>query len=100
MDDNGGTDLKVRCGGMGESVEISGGGVDLGEWGEYMSCPESSFICGVRALIKPHQGYGDDTFLDNIQLACCRETGMIPIKNVYFAVVSFHFTDSGFVRDS
>ena len=71
VDDYAATDVKVQC--SDGSTEVSStNGVDVGEWGNFTSCPSDSFICGARVHLEKNVGAGhDDTSLNRIQLACC-----------------------------
>ena len=82
-DDNAATDVKVRCGGFGGSSEVLGGGANIGDWGEYMACPKHTFICGVRAHMEQRLETGDDTALNKIQLACCKDPGKSSIVTLF-----------------
>lgn len=43
---------------------------DWGEWGEFDSCPENTFVRGMRLKTEPAQGPGDDTALNGISFMC------------------------------
>ena len=77
VDDYAATDVKVRCS-DGSTEVLSPNGVDVGEWGNFTSCPSDSFVCGARAHFEQQVGTGhDDTSLNRLQLACCKiRTGM------------------------
>ena len=75
------SNVKMRC---SDGKEINGGGLDLGDWEGYKSCPTRSYLCGVRAQFQKKQGDGDDTALNRIEFQCCIEKGKVNIIVVGF----------------
>lgn len=74
-DDTAAVDFNLICANNdGTSANIKGGGILT--WGEWETtnriCPPGTAICGIRTQVEPPQGKGDDTALNNVDLACCR----------------------------
>lgn len=74
-DDTAAVDMKLLCTPShtnGKTTELIGGGVlTFGEWTEQQNCPPQTAICGIRTQIEAEQGNGDDSSLNNVDLACC-----------------------------
>ena len=42
-----------------------------GRWGNLISCPANTYICGLRTQVEKEQDKGDDTALNNAMFYCC-----------------------------
>ncbi|XP_037048432.1 uncharacterized protein LOC119082876 [Bradysia coprophila] len=75
-DDTAAVDFNLICANNdGTSANIRGGEiVTFGEWRTTnRMCPPETAICGIRTQVERSQGgKGDDTALNNVDLACCR----------------------------
>ncbi|XP_077326867.1 vitelline membrane outer layer protein 1 homolog [Lithobates pipiens] len=61
-----------------EIIHVENGGI-WGDWGHTEMCPAGTSARAFRLLVEPHQGRGDDTALNGIQLLCA-EPGSEDIK--------------------
>lgn len=73
-DDVGAVDMALRCTNFnGDNEIVVGGGVlDFGHWTDLRICPPMTAVCGIQTQVEPPQGRGDDTSLNNVNIACCR----------------------------
>lgn len=74
-DDAAAIDLKLKCmdHDTGAVSEIIGSELlTFGDWTQEQKCPPETAICGIATQIESQQGEGDDSALNNIDLACCR----------------------------
>ncbi|XP_037031245.1 uncharacterized protein LOC119070841 [Bradysia coprophila] len=74
-DDTAGVDFNLICANSdGSSTIIRGGEIlTYGDWRTTnRMCPPQTAICGIRTQVERPQGSGDDTALNNVDLACCR----------------------------
>lgn len=75
LDDKAAIDFTLICANNdGARTHVKGYEVmNFGYWATMnRMCPRGSAICGIRTQVESPQGRGDDTALNNVDLACCR----------------------------
>jgi len=43
-----------------------------GGWTSMKTCPDNTYVCGLKARVEGNQGGGDDTALNGIRMKCCK----------------------------
>lgn len=78
-DDTAAVDLKLRCTGLDGTISHAVG-EELLTWGKFtkeQKCLPETAVCGIVTYVEDSQGWGDDTSVNNVDMACCK----LPIFN-------------------
>lgn len=74
IDDVGAVDFKLKCSNFDGSTSYAINTENVLPWGTWSPdrvCPPKTAFCGLRTQVETKQGGGDDTSLNNVDLACC-----------------------------
>lgn len=72
-DDVAAVDMAIICTNFDGNTEWKVGGdvLSYGHWTGAQNCPPRTAVCGINTQVEEPQGGGDDTSLNNVNVACC-----------------------------
>jgi len=72
-DDTAAVDMALKCTNFdGSATDLVGGGIlSYGAWTAQQVCPPKTAVCGINTQVEGPQGNGDDSSLNNVNIACC-----------------------------